>query len=226
MQKIFLFNFPFDEAQPELNLSLFPSDLLEIFPPAANGAILQAHCSELMGNVTVRLLVALDEQMRYCQSSNDAVVASPSTLTSFLKVSPIKANREPKAGDPHDGGGGGSATKNKPVSLQRAVSHLLFSEGKHADEDPSRRSAPVGAGVSPGSPPRQRPHEDPAMEALLLYHIEGSVSGAGAAVGGAASPSRVRGQTRQVRHGRVRKWMGDLCLQVGTVLRFISLCRR
>lgn len=89
--KIFLFNFPFDlpGADDKLSVTAFPDDELVVFPPVAASTpqldILQAHAAEFLGDLAVRLLLGLDEQVRLLERSLDKETAAATPLQ-FLKA--------------------------------------------------------------------------------------------------------------------------------------------
>lgn len=177
LQKIFLFNYPFDEqagVQSKLNIGAFPADMLEIFPPASMQEILRAHCAELLGNVAVKLVLALDDQMSHCEASTGVAVASAAlSPLSLLTVSPFKSKAKVEMESP----------KNiKPLK-------------------PTRSPLPGDEG---GVDVEEAPKAVQGVEAALVdFHTHC-----------ASSSSSSRRHLQSFKHGRVRKWMGDLCMQV------------
>ena len=102
LSKVFLLNFPFDlpGSEGKLNLNVVPEDELEIFPPVASSEcqhhdVIQAHATEVVGNLVVQLILRLDEQVRHLERSliSDTAISSP---LQFLKspLSLIKGESE------------------------------------------------------------------------------------------------------------------------------------
>lgn len=157
--RICVFNFPFEShasIDSGLDMSVFPSNLLEIFPPLSFEHIHHAHCLEIMGNITVELLLALDVQMKAAEAASDALPISSSS-NPLEWISPKKTS--PSDSTPPLSGSGG---RKKRFSLS-AFTGDASSKGSH-----SGRTSPVKPKTAKAS----------QTEELLRFHTVIPVPGA------------------------------------------------
>ena len=197
VHKMFLFNFPFeDKTGVRLNLAAIPAEILEVFPTLLSSeqhsrALMQAHCSEVLGNVAVKIILALDDQMTVCEKITTVSASSSSSLSG--QSSPLAFLRSPtkavSSSSNAKESGRGRASLGTPPPLRM---------GYDASNDSS-----VSTLLDDQLSPVKGVTRDSSPEQLLEFHTD-STHG----MDGGSKHAKV------YRRGRVRKWMGDLCLQV------------
>jgi hypothetical protein len=202
VSKIFLFNFPFSaegEDEGRLNMRIFSADILEVFPPSSSSSSAAAnqqerHTSTIStGDIIISGFPSSSSPLEFSSSpSSDLLRAHASEVLASLAVQLI-LRCEDQARYFQDSCQGHLGHSGHPSSLSSTLA-LGFLK--------SSVVAPPKGGHAHDKTLSSFQAEPSQLERALAYHIDD---------GSSKMP-------KSVRLGRVQKYIGDLCLQVGSPL--------